>query len=642
LISLSFFRKSHFHFLEKAAIGFTIGFCLPPLLYFLEFFIFGIPFSLTLVYINIALFYIASAAVFLYTRAYEDFLNLKLPSKIPQNLNEIAPKILPHIAPLAIIAIMLLTFLIRIQSYSPIYQELDPYFYIYGARQILQDGGAPALDDIAWYPEGKTNHRTAPITNYLEAQWYSLYTSGGDYYNYLLSVISNFYPPIVAAFMVFFIYLLMAQEYGRRHGLVAATLAAFAPVTILKMSAGVTELQPFNLFAMFFMFASYALALKYKNEMRYYALTAFAVIVLLLGSNANQIMILVIPIFTAIHALLLLYRKEDLYHFMLISFTYSLTAFFTKILFDLYQLGALEIPFDYLFGVGIAVLFCAFPYYLLKHVKERETRLYVIFGIVLACLVLLIFTPIFSKFLEAGKGAVSTMVYQQPLTRTIQEQGSAGGSFEGEAGLLSANPQNVQIPFLPFLDGPVQFFFNALAVPSTIAINSLLLIADWVVGALFGFETHTSQKDVSLGMMFLFGAIIAAISAFARTLYNKQDKRIEHSDLFMLYALLIFPISYVGLNRLKYTSFFALMLVVAASFSIGEADKLLNYLIRYIAKIKGWAQKKRADVLGALFWGVFLLAFLFAISSSLVPNPLGASLIMESQDVRFQDNPQAV
>ncbi len=645
LISLALLRKTQIHILEKAAVGFAIGICLPPLLYFFEFFFLGIPFSLMLVYANLGLLLGLGIAACHFSGAFQDAAAYRLPKMPSSSLNEWWALLAPNIAPCLIILFSFLAFFIRIQSYTPIYQELDPYFYMYGARQILEAGYAPLVDDTAWYPAayGHINHRTAPLTSYLESQWYVIYNGGTEYFNYSLSVISSFYPPIAAGLMVFFIYFLISQEYGRRHGLIAGALAAFIPVTIIKMAAGVTEVQPFSLFAIFFLFSAYALALKYKTDWRYYALTAFAVIVLLFGSNANQIIILVIPIFTAIHALLLLYRNEDMFHFMVLSFVYSATAFISQILFDLYQIGrVIEFPYQFAFGLAITIIFCAFPYFLMKKVTDRETRLYFVAAVAIAALAVLMFTPLFSKFLDAGRGAVSTIIFQQPLTRTIQEQGAAGGSFQGEAGLLSAGPDSIHAPFLTFLDGPVQAIASFLSTPATIAINALLSIADWAIGIVFGFTTKTSTKDVSLGMLFLFGAMLATLSAFARTVLSKHDKRFSHSDLFALYALIIFPISYVGLNRLKYTAFFALMLVVAASFSFGEFDKLLNYALRYIAKARKFGEEKKKRYVAFAFFGVFLLAFTFAVSSAFVPSPLAASLMQESGKVRYQDNPQAV
>ena len=67
-----------------------------------------------------------------------------------------------------------------------VYSELDPYFYVYGTGQIIRDGVEPAHDDTAWWPEIQGTHRGQPLKKYVEAEWYSAYTNGGDYNNYLI------------------------------------------------------------------------------------------------------------------------------------------------------------------------------------------------------------------------------------------------------------------------------------------------------------------------------------------------------------------------------------------------------------------------------------------------------------------------
>ncbi|MEM2963201.1 MAG: hypothetical protein QXW70_00690 [Candidatus Anstonellales archaeon] len=642
-LTFAILRKTHFHIIEKLLFAFTIGFCLIPLLSFFEFFFFGISFSIWLIYTNILLTFLVGLLACWKIGIFSD---IKINPSLIKTSNEfriqnVAPHLFPHLAPASILVLSFIAFWIRLQSYTPIYQELDPYFYMYGARQIITDGAAPLFDDTAWYPFGKPNHRTAPLTSYLEAQWYLLYTNSSEYYNYLLSVVSSFYPPIVAGLLVFFVYLLISQEYGRRYGLVAGALSAFLPATIIKMAAGVNEIQPFNFFAIFFLFSSYSLAIKYKENWVYYLLTAFAVVVLLFGSNANQIMVLVIPSFTIIYSLFLIYKKENIYYFMILSLLYSFIALVSTLMFDLYQLGKIsDIPYQYLFSLAISVLFCAIPYYLQNYVKDKEFRIYVVGGIVLVALVGVAFTPLFSKFLEAGRGAVSTISFEQPLTRTIQEQGIAGGSFEGEAGLLAANPRSVKIPYLSFLDNFVQTLVLLFAVPSTQAINTLLSILDFAVGVVFGLQTKTIQKDVSLGMFFLFGSFLAILFAFVRSVQRGYNT--HRSDLFALYALIIFPISYVGLNRTKYTIFFALMLVLAATILIAEFEIFLGYLVNHFAKLRSWPEEKRSKALKTILFGMFCFAFLFALYSAFSPTPLASSILLESSKVRYQDNPIAI
>ncbi len=626
-IAYPLLRKENLHIIELCLYAVAIGFVVLPLLLFLEFFVLGIGFSLPLVYANIALIVIAGIAWAWRDGAFAE-LSFKMP-EIKLTFESAKNFVSAHGAQIAILRIFLLAFWMRTLSYSPIYAELDPYYYIYGTKQILTEGGVPPTDDTGWYPVVRGTHRNAPLVNYNEAVWYSFYTNGGEYYNYLLSTVAGFYPPLAGALMAFFVYVLVSVEYGKRMGVVAAALASLLPITMLKFAAGVSEIQAYNFFAIFFMFGTYAYALARPHDKRRMALVCIAIVSMLLGSNANQIFVLVLPPFIALHSLLLLYtgKRKELEDFFWLNVAVSATAIVSRSILFIYQ-GGFEIPIQELAALGTTLVFAGFPHFF-EQVKEEDKRKQILGAVAVAVLLVLVATPVPGKFLEAAKGAVSTVVYSTALYKTIAEQSGAGDSFEGEAGALSAT-----------LNRGIE---GELAKVATGTVNVALASVDLVLNSVFNLNTKTSQKANSVGMVIMFGAMVAAALALARTVGARHHRALAISTTFLLMLLLIFPVSYVGMNRSKYTIYYAVMLALALSFVLGEAAVWLRYAVRYFARGGGWISHNKGLLLSAAAWFVFLIGAVAVVAEAHFENyPIGEGLLLQGYKVRYQDSPAQV
>ncbi|MBU0585989.1 hypothetical protein KJ780_00600, partial [Candidatus Micrarchaeota archaeon] len=264
LITLSLFRKSEFSFLEKIMVGLGFGIVLEGALPFLEFILLGIGFSHGLVLFNIGFLWIIGLVLFVYTKAYEDVSELKgLPADILKDP-------VKYVIPALVVLLFAMNFFIRIQSLSPIFQELDPYFYLDAAQQIITTGYNPLNDQTAWYPLETVSHRTVPFKAYLEATSYSLYTSGGGYNNYLLSLVANVFPPLMAALAIFFVYLGLRAWYSRGFAFGASAILSFVPVFIMKLMAGETEVQPYAFFGLSMFFCFFLWAYR-KNDLKFAA-----------------------------------------------------------------------------------------------------------------------------------------------------------------------------------------------------------------------------------------------------------------------------------------------------------------------------------------------------------------------------------
>ena len=250
-------KKSDYSLLEKLVLGFFVGLFAVPTLLYLESFI-GLKFSLFLVAVNFLLLVAAGA---LWGLSNETF-RLEMPEfQIGKDFEEPVEFCTKHAVSLLLILAIALAFWIRLQSYSPIYSELDPYFYVFATGQILQQGAIPLYDDTAWYPDALSSHAGADLRSYVEAQWYSVYTHGGAYNNYLLFQVAGWLPPISGALLAFGAYLALSGMFGKRYGVLAAFLMAFLPIAVYKMSAGVNEAVPIGVMALFICIGMYVQAL---------------------------------------------------------------------------------------------------------------------------------------------------------------------------------------------------------------------------------------------------------------------------------------------------------------------------------------------------------------------------------------------
>ncbi len=171
--------------------------------------------------------------------------------------------------------IMVATFASRIANISsaPNFFEFDPYFDMVSTHYILTYGQQLLLDPSAWPTVAAgTNHRMQPLVPYLEAYWYDLANYLGPHLSSfstsLMSYASSFYPPIMAALLVFTIFMLIYHEYDHKIALIAAGLVASMPILITTFIAGEQLLEPWGIFSLFFFFAAYMMAIRNMKSTR--------------------------------------------------------------------------------------------------------------------------------------------------------------------------------------------------------------------------------------------------------------------------------------------------------------------------------------------------------------------------------------
>lgn len=303
LVSFSVFRKSGFSFTEKLLAGFGLGLFLLPMIPFLLYLLLGIKYSYGIALASAAVFYLVSVLLFIVCRTYEDIGSLKMPGEgisVSRGMTVSA----------AIILLVIVAFWVRLGTYSPVFQELDPYYYTYAPYQILLLGENPVDDQTAWYPEVVANHRIIPSLSYLEALWYSFYTGGAAVDNMLLADIASVYPPIMAALSVFFLYLFISSAFKREWAVIGAGIASFAPMLLYKTFAGEQEVQAYAFFALGLFLAMYAFMLK-KKELKFAVMAGLGFMALSLGSSSQIVALAVMILFIPLQAMILFIREDD-------------------------------------------------------------------------------------------------------------------------------------------------------------------------------------------------------------------------------------------------------------------------------------------------------------------------------------------
>ncbi|MCX6771204.1 MAG: hypothetical protein NTX79_04065 [Candidatus Micrarchaeota archaeon] len=621
-------KKTDFGAMEKLLLSFFIGLFAVPILLFIES-LAGIKFSLFLVFADI--FIIAAAGLFIGVRSGA----FKLPApNLPKIDRQIITKerAIALAVPALLLLAMFLAFWIRIQPYSPMYSELDPYFYVYGTGQIIRDGVEPPTDDTAWWPEVQATHRGQPLKKYLEAEWYSIYTNGGEYNNYLLFTTSSWLPPISAAFVSFGAYLLVSSLYGRRYGVFVAFLLAFLPITIYKMSAGVNEAAPVGNMMLFMSMGLLAISLAKKNQ-ALGIISAFGFFTAILSSNFTPVLALPLAGLAILQSLDYFWRGKESGDFV-VALAFAAGGFFLGTLLNGAYGNALLGSLVYgpvLMALG-GVAF-AFAMWYLSSLGWSESKRYAAIGAgIFAALLLVFLTPVGGLVKDTVSSYVGAADFNTALERTIAEQSVAGTSFEGDAGFLALVPKNhidANATGLGILANVMYGALSLLSAVFTLAGNAFFGLLDIIFSSFAGLSQATSTKDDSLLFVFLVISMVGlALRHFSR---RAEDREIPSIPLLLL--IITMPVLYVGVNKMKYTIFAGMMIAVAAAVAFAEVERLFCWLS---GKMKLPSAGKYAPAAFA-----FLL-LLVVYEQAAGPVPYAYIFAIKSLEPRYQDNPVAM
>ncbi len=516
--SILFRRKNWF---ERILIGIsTFGLIIPLLQFILG--IIGIHFTLTLIIVPIV--YIVLI-----------YLAFKKRSEIKWEWDK-----KQTVLYLLLSIVLIFTFLIRFQSFSPVYQELDPYFYAYGAYQLFTQGTIPPVDNTAWYPLFNATHRTIPIIEYLEADYLFIYSKINhvSYTPYLLSAIENYYPPLAATFMVFYIFLLFSDK-NKWIGLIAALITSFLPVFIIKMMSGVFEAQPFGFFSLTLTITLIYYALKEK-DLKYTLLAGLGFAYTVLGSVSYIILIYVL---TALSVLFIIIKKSEFNK----KIAYiSLIGLIALLLLNVYRHANIKTYIQ----DSILLLPLLFDY-LRGQINKLNTS-YIIIGTTILVIIILI-SPIGNLLLNIAIKGLSVGQYNNVLERTIQEQQLSSGNLIPTLGKLG---DTIHIPIVEQIIDYTSQIIDLLHKITILIINKIM-----------GTEIILRNKQPSLAFIFIALYFIITI--------EKLIKK-EFDNKFLISAILFYPIFVVGLVKAKYEIFFAYSFLYILFYTLEEINKYLN------------------------------------------------------------------
>lgn len=602
LFSLAVLRRLPLGVFAKAMLGALVGLLVPPLLSFLEFQLLGVKYAFPVVLAN-SLLLCAAAVAALYWR---NMLSFKLfEERAGAALHEASTlpyrKAIPKYAGLLVLLAILAASFYGRYSTSTAYNffEFDPVFYNHVGEILFNEGELPARSYEVYWPLGH-NIRSYPLVPYTTVGWmHSITTLGGvaATKEFIVSV-SQFYPPLFALFMCFLAYLLFRELFSELLGVIAAAVFAFMPQLVKKLAAGVSELQPFGIFSVLFVFAAYALYLRHR-DLRLAALTGFAVLVALLGSAQSIWPLLVLAVSSAVVSLLD-FRAAELDSDKVIAHALILLggvlgggflqAFQGGFFFNLPN----SVFFLSLSFVSYAVLWL-YQAYLLKRVSiasaswddERQRKLVPLALVAIGLLAVVAVPALNAKVVGYLASATQFAVAEAALTKTVQEENPThSGIYPSSFGPV--NPDLVlPIAFLLVCGASVFNFFKRNRFYGFAALALVLLVTvfnpflDSFLKVLLksgAFGDVASLTDfISTSDVFIF-TLVSVLLLFADSMVNGTDNR---QLVFLSFA--VFPVSYIGLRKLKFIVHLGVALSLAIPLLLGQGKRVLDYFQLFLS-----------------------------------------------------------
>jgi asparagine N-glycosylation enzyme membrane subunit Stt3 len=545
-------------------------------------------------------------------------------------------------AQIVILLILLMTFTSRVATWSPIHFELDPYYYIYGGRQLIEFGNMPLDDDTAWYPEiDPVDHRSfSPFLGFIFAHMYNYYTAGGEFENYLYSTVTSFYPPIAAMILVFMIYVLIKEEYGHWYGVIAGFLTFTMPTLLTKMVAGTQEAQPLALMILMFVFACYALTIK-RKRWEYLALTGLGIFIAGVGATSLPLITMVIAVYFLAQGILNFISNKETKDLIIFNAVIVVIIIFTELIYRIYS-GTFSITFiigSKILLPLIAVLVVAgleiikkinisLPIGFTQLVKKIDPvtlhRTGIVFCLVVVGLLFLL-SPFSGPIKAPIRSYIGAATFTNPLQRTIQEQQLTTELISMWLGPLGSNLGIVDaITIIPSLFLKILYSFLNIVLAQVLDLPNLAEQTE-VIGNL----------PPSLALTFIFLTIISVVSELYFN-HSEKEKNISLS-LFMLVYLL--PMTYIGFNKVKFMVYAALGVVMASIIPFVGMAKGLARAVDYMEpdKVEKFIGK---TMIHSIMFAIILAIALATFISLDIDNPrLSYSMLMSSTMPKYSDNP---
>ncbi|MCX8200129.1 MAG: hypothetical protein N3G76_01535 [Candidatus Micrarchaeota archaeon] len=518
-----FFRERKLNLIELGLAALTISVILVPLIAWLLNFV--MPFSLPLILITFAIPLVISAYLILTKQV----------------------GLQPHhtqfsLASFAVLLLFLLAFFLRLQPLSAYFYEFDPYYYMQISEFLLTKGEVPLYDDLVYastetiihdgqaYQLRLVGHRNLPLPQYLTAVWYFLSFGPGHYDHFENSIIANIYPPLLGALIVFLAYLLFKDEYSRFLGVSAAFLMSFMPILFSKFFAGVAEQLPWGIFAATAAIVFLHFALKYNEDRKLYILALISIIGSMLGSKAGMIPVVILSAFVVIKAALDFIKGERSKTYYELPLIVAIPLSLLMALYGIYFNPSSSILNSMFRGEVLmllfASLFCFFVYHLLDigktHLSTLKKRAYALCGIGLLAVIFLI-TPIGAPILSysLGLAGIGQLSASNALIKTVAEESLHGDDISGRFGIAGVSLD---------ISSLTKNFISKYGALEALPVVLVLLLFSLIYGLFY-----------------------------------------RNSGTILVIALLVFSISLIGLQKIKYMPHLGWVLGLAICAIIGEA-----------------------------------------------------------------------
>jgi len=429
IAAIFYFRKQLF--IERIFLGAFFSYMFLSVIGFFLIF-FGINYNQTLAYLLIALSYLISLAI-----AFKYRSNLKELINFEEEKNNIVYSLL-------LVAIIYIVFITRLTSLTPIYYELDPYFYLYVTYQLLTLGELPLDDKTAWYPILKVDHRTVPSLGFYQAVFYSLNENDVDIYK--LSFYAAFYPVIASIFMAFFVYLSFKQHFHPLLAIAASFIFITTPGLAAKTQASLFEAQPNA-----FLFHIAGLTLLHLTLLdRKYLPLLFITFIGYMPAATTQAQV---SFFYLLILTFFLFFEKDIKQFLPIYIFYGITnliyRIFTQSTFPLISFST------FLYGVlpFFLAIFLLFKEKIMSIIKEKRTL--PIFKVAVFSFAVIV---IYSAFFLLHQLFIGIATFSIPLARTIAEQNPMGENIQPLLGVVGLEFKD-HLSFLSIFSDAIEALF---------------------------------------------------------------------------------------------------------------------------------------------------------------------------------------
>ena len=440
-----------------------------------------------------------------------------------------------------LLALMLVTFYTRMQSIviAPKFFEFDPYFDMIDTHYILTYGHQLLLDPSAWpVVAAGTNHRLQPLVPYLEAFWYDLVNKfqyhKAAFSTSLMSYVGSIYPPITAALLVFVIFVLLYHEYDEKIGLIGAALTATMPVLFTTFIAGEQLVEPWGIFALFFFFATYMLAIRNKKDKRLAMLAGIAFASNFLGAHYYTVTVGVLAAYIIAEGIIDVLRKESLTDFYKMNAIVLAIIILFYVLYAPYQ-ATLQSNLSSILGIPIviaaplfALIFVAVfdfvPKLLAKRklvIKEANTTTNIAFIILLIviALVVVLFTKVGTPIKSYINLSARFTTPSKPLFMTVQEYIPTGLFYDfGGQGFGAIGAGTLGVPVLVLALCVIAIILIAISMIYRRSKTGVLYLAIALPLMFAGFSEVKYLPHFGVAYIMLFGIILGEI------LYLAQDK----------------------------------------------------------------------------------------------------------------------